>query len=412
MVTFTGGFRNNIRTDRSSGNYQNPSRTNSRSAAYNGPAIKTGAKAVYASMQDYKERGINRVLKFPKEETKYFTLLEFAKYNRIFGTNNVGGTLAPAFNVIFEREGAIALPLPHSGMVDKNSIRYDQFDLGLLGAAAGTAMNKILSSGALASAGQTIQQGFNSGDPTKAAAAVGEAGLGLGSEVLGFVGEQGYKAIGSAFTDPTGAFKKVATLGAEAAGLGAVTAGGNLAAAMTGYIPNNFLTILFKSPVYKTHAMSFKLMPSNLEESLAIRDIIIKLNNIAAPGLGAGGALFNFPYVVYPSYRPNADFLYKFKPCVITGISSDYNPGRSPAFYTARRGDQKEVNAPEAVTLTLELMEIEFWLRNQFDDRKGYDAIDTVAGTHRDISRAATIHVAKTATEGKDDGYRIPGVDF
>ena len=114
-----------INTDRSLTAYSNPSNTSRSSTAYQGgPTVRTGAKAVYASMEAYKERGRNRgPLKFPIEETKYFSLLEYARYRRI-GSNASPGVGA-LFNVAFQREGSIALPMPSGGMVDNH--RLDLF---------------------------------------------------------------------------------------------------------------------------------------------------------------------------------------------------------------------------------------------------------------------------------------------
>lgn len=149
--------------------------------------------------------------------------------------------------------------------------------------------------------------------------------------------------------------------------LGAVTgAVRNVGSALTGLAPNEFQTVIFDRPEFKRHELTFKLAPKDFRESEIIRDILVKLNNAAAPGLQTGDALFQFPDVIQVIFRPNDGFLYKFKPAVIDAIAIDYAGGdQKKAFYrdqSVRRGD----NPPESVNFTLQINETEFWLKGDF----------------------------------------------
>ena len=76
------------------------------------------------------------------------------------------------------------------------------------------------------------------------------------------------------------------------------------------------------------------------------------------PGTVARGLLFTFPEILDIKLFPDDKFMYKFKPCVLKGMSVDYAPN-GPSFY--RRTD-----APTAVSISLDLQEIEFWTKNDF----------------------------------------------
>ena len=131
-----------------------------------------------------------------------------------------------------------------------------------------------------------------------------------------------------------------------------------------GLAPNYFRTMLFDRPLYKRHELTFKLAPRNFEEADRIADIIMVLNNAMAPGLGAGEFVFTFPNVVRVLLKPNAGFLFKFKPCVIEAISTNYGgSGGKKAFYYGEGGK----NAPESVEITMMLCEVEYWLQGDFN---------------------------------------------
>lgn len=149
--------------------------------------------------------------------------------------------------------------------------------------------------------------------------------------------------------------------------LGAGTDVFKIGGAMVGLAPNYYYTIIFDRPEYKRHELTFKLAPRNYQEAAAIRDIIMELNNHMSPDIaGPGGtaAVFTFPDIVQVTLRPNAGFLFKFKPAVIESIAINYGAGNRKAFYHDMAGPGS--NPPESVEFTLHLLEIEYWLKNQF----------------------------------------------
>jgi len=112
-----------------------------------------------------------------------------------------------------------------------------------------------------------------------------------------------------------------------------------------------------------------------------IQRIIRILNNASAPGLEWAGSVFSFPSVVQCAFWPNWSYMFRFKPAVITRVSVNYTPGGTPAFYHEADTDTgigNEDNPPESVQITVDLLELEYWLKNDFKEI-GASPIDVTA---------------------------------
>ena len=171
-----------------------------------------------------------------------------------------------------------------------------------------------------------------------------------------------------------GAFKSIAGGVMNALGSKAQTAAGAITTSLTGASPgevlqlgglaqNPFLTVLFKSPAFKKHTFAWKLAPNNEQESYTIRDIIntFKSNMLPAMSPNAGGTLLTYPNMAIITLLPEDSFLYKFKPCVIESLNVNYAVGGQPSFF-------KGTNAPTLVEISINLLEIEYWLKEDFED--------------------------------------------
>jgi hypothetical protein len=138
--------------------------------------------------------------------------------------------------------------------------------------------------------------------------------------------------------------------------------------AYTGVTTNPFQAILFEKPNFKTHSFTWKLVPTDYDESITIRDIVRTFQYHMLPGVSDSvGLFFSFPSMVTVSLFPSSEFLYRFKPCVIENVTVNYSPGATPSFYRGTNG------APTAVTITVSLKEIEYftnkdYVGNSFDD--------------------------------------------
>jgi hypothetical protein len=132
---------------------------------------------------------------------------------------------------------------------------------------------------------------------------------------------------------------------------------------MAGFAQNPFLTVLFKSPAFKTHTFSWKMAPNNQSESNAVRNIINMFRRHMLPSLApsTGGTLLTYPDIVEVNLYPNEDYLYKFKPCVVESMSVNFAPSSTPSFF-------KRSNAPTEIQLSVNLKEIEYWLQDDVDN--------------------------------------------
>jgi len=130
--------------------------------------------------------------------------------------------------------------------------------------------------------------------------------------------------------------------------------------AYLGMAVNPYQTILFEKPEFKTHNFSWKIMPKTPEESEIVRNIYRTFQYHASPGISSGpGLFFSYPSMSIISLHPSSEFLYRFKPCVIKSVSVNYTGAGAPSFF-------KGTNAPTAMTLSLQLQEIEYWTANDY----------------------------------------------
>ena len=261
-------------------------------------------------------------MQFPEDLPKYYTAIAAIDWKQ---RNNS--------SVLFNTEAQILLPLPDQ-LIDAHGVRWNQanllaeaFDSGgkILAGAAGLLASRL---------SQTVQA------VSRAAGAVG-GGIAAGGL-------------------------------AQAAALGA--------RAFFGIAPNQFITILFESPEYKQHQMTWTLACNTPKEAEQIRQIIQYFNNNMAPGAGQGtpvggfnlgaGLYWEFPSVWLLAFIPNSDYIFKFKPAVLTNFVVDYAGGHAPSFHRAdpdsSAGGSTPQNAPASVIIHAQFVEIEYWKKGDF----------------------------------------------
>jgi hypothetical protein len=234
-----------------------------------------------------------------------------------------------------EADNPIRLPMPNS-MVDAQHVEYSAEGIGLAGAAAVTAAKTA--------------ENFNVNNLTGTIAnAARAAAYGIGSTAESFLNSTAGRAAG----------------------------------ATQGVALNPFLTVLFKSPAFKQHTLSWKLAPSNQAESSILNNIINKFRGNMLPNQSGalGGSLLTYPNIVQVTASGNNDqyFTYKFKPAVVRDISVNFTPQGQPSFFGSTK-------APTEVELRVELMEIEYWLSNDYGFQshgiaKTIDGIQTKLGS-------------------------------
>jgi hypothetical protein len=276
-------------------------------------------------------------LVFPRDRPKYFMTLDMSEYESVSGQN-----------VKFNSKGTIVLPMPGQ-MIDGHEIRYSEEELGLLVGAGVNFLSKNVEGGTK-DLGETVDQ--------------------VQQNIQAEAQAQSQSGVGAILTN----------IGAGLIGADKVS---DAVFAFLGQSPNQFLTILLKGPAYKRYQLNWKLAPKDFEEAEIIRKILITLNNAMAPGVTAGGTVFTFPRIFWLAYRPNHNYLYRFKPSVLYNMQVNYAPGGVPAFYhDDQNGAQpggaytgQGNNPPEAVEITAQFLELEFWLKGDFLDGGGPFAV-------------------------------------
>lgn len=315
--------------------------TGSSNQQLNSPNYSANMFKPPVSIQTIDENLIRNVsigtLQFPVDRPKYYTHMKISRYSRT--------SLLKLGDLNMEQ--AIILPLP-SGMINRNDIAYDE------NVAIGTPLGATVE-GAAGAAGygrkntsQNLPQLMKS-IQSSATGVVGENVPAWLSSVLGGVG---------------GIITQQVTGAASGLGLGPL---GQVAQAALGYSPNQFFTILLKGPRYKRFSFSWRMSPRNEEEAKMLKDIVLYINNAAAPGLVLGGAIFTFPMVFELSFMPNPQYLFKMKPAVVESISANYAPSGIPAFYRASSGTNG-LNAPEAIQVDIHFLELEYWASGDWKD--------------------------------------------
>jgi hypothetical protein len=138
---------------------------------------------------------------------------------------------------------------------------------------------------------------------------------------------------------------------------------GKAALQSQGAAVNPFLTVMFKSPSFKVHSFSWKLAPSNVQESQILNKIINTFRaNMLPDQTGAlGGTLLTYPNIVQISVSVNQGtyFSYAFKPAVVQSFDINFAPSGQPSFFGSTK-------APTEVEIRLGLMEIEYWLSSDY----------------------------------------------
>lgn len=151
--------------------------------------------------------------------------------------------------------------------------------------------------------------------------------------------------------------------GGAAAGLSSLPAAlQNPVRALAGIAPNQFLTILLKGPAYKKFTMEWTISPKSPEHARVLKNAITMIKNAQAPSLGALGVstayFFSFPKIFRLYFKPNDEYLYQFKPCVLEDAQFNYTG--SGMFAPTRIG------APDTIKIVLNFTEVEFWLQGDF----------------------------------------------
>lgn len=134
------------------------------------------------------------------------------------------------------------------------------------------------------------------------------------------------------------------------------------AGSLVGKALNPLLYVAFNRPNFRSFKFQWSLVPRNKDESEAIRVITQTFKRAASP---SGGIPFmDYPYVARVRMFPNdLNGHARFKPMIIRGIDVNLTPLPTPSFFGPEEPGEDPKGAPTMVNLTVDMMEIKLWFR-------------------------------------------------
>lgn len=263
------------------------------------------------------------ILNFPIDRPKYYITFGFEEYRRpsqFEGLTSKGIT------------DYICLPMPNN-LQDNNTLNYNEQGGSLIMEAVALGSRQVSNGiqNALATGGTDgLKKAFGDVVDTASSAAIGS----------------GIRAA----VDVARGLEGKSSTGAQGTVDGLLQVGG--------LADNPFNTIAFSGPAFKQHHFMWRLSPKSQSETEVIKKIVGTFKKAAYPELltMSAGGFFKYPNIVFPKFQPDRtkNYLYEFKPCVITSINMNYSPSDRPGFFA-------DSSAPIEVVLEITLLEIEIW---------------------------------------------------
>jgi len=273
-------------------------------------------------------------LSFPPDltsATNHYMIFRFEKYRR--RAINRRPEKIPSGNTI-------RLPIPNN-VKDAFAVNYSNENLGSV---VGSAVEAIVNT-------QNLPSTLPGAVGSIASSALQVAGA-VGLETLNNAIQQGAAAL----RGPFGATAQEAARSIRPA-----------AEQLLGIGINPYVTVMFKNPQYKEHQFDWRFVPRNANESQIVMKIIKQFKKSMLPGINALTAetnlLFDYPDVLQVEINPYNEYMYKFKTCVVKNLVVNYAPASTPAFF-------QSTGAPAAVTMSIQLGEIEYWTQRDFEERR------------------------------------------
>lgn len=279
-------------------------------------------------------------LRFPHDTPKYYMTMEIGDYRR---------TIIDGPGVVhLDNSRTIVLPMPLE-LVDKNEVDYDEKEIG---AAIGAAWNwASMSASSQAAAAKSL---------TAPGTAFGNAIDSLNSTIAPNL----RSTVDTLAANPGG--KTEGAVGGLVAGtlMNGIDSLpiANALRSLFGYSPNQWLTVLLKGPKYKRYSYTWNLVPNNREEADTINKMVRLIQDAKCPDLKLFDLVFGFPSIFRLHFKVDSQehkYLFEFKPSVIESCEVQY----MNTFYHGPNGE----NPPESVKLRCSFLELEFWLKGDYN---------------------------------------------
>jgi hypothetical protein len=226
---------------------------------------------------------------------------------------------------------SIVLPLPKN-LSDSYSVNWEKEDVGGV-------VDKLASG--------NISNGVNGDDLTQV--------------MVGALSKYGSDSVVNALISKFGSGSDVVAA-AAAAVTATVNEGLKTGGLRYGFAINPFQAMTFQGTNFRDHSFTFEFFAKSPEESISIRKIIERFRYNMIPGYsGFSKVLFDYPNMFHISFM-ETDYLYKFKPCVLTNMGINYH-AQGDAFYFDLNGQK----VPASISVTLQFKETEIITKNDYD---------------------------------------------
>ena len=254
-------------------------------------------------------------------------VMNFVDYHLLDLNEGGGKTGVKGASEVLE---SFLLPMPTTGIEDKQVVKFNETELGPVGGAVA----------GLAAGGSALIQG-------RGGATVGNPEDGYAEKVEDTL--KGLIAGGAVAGRET--VKQFSQQAADAIGLA------------VGNVVNPHVALLFQNVGLKQFNFTWKLSPANEGESLQLKNMINRLRFHTHPSGVKEGDATNF-FLDYPNqvdlyYVGVNDFFHYFKRCQVTELSVNYQPDGG-TMLSAGTG------APVVVDLTMAFQEVEIWTAEDY----------------------------------------------
>lgn len=270
------------------------------------------------------KRSNPNMIMFPPDGTDYYIMFTFFKYER----SDVKS--GPKKRV----SKSICLPIPTNLTDNYNMSLAEKSAASVFGFNLGAAENSVTD---LISAASNMT-------PLEAGKSIGKS--------IQYMGQMSASEIGSAVAG--GVKNNADYIGRMAAGMVDVLPGVSNAASfyerIFGKTLNPFAAMQFEGVQLRGHTFSFRLVPTDENESRLIKSIVEEFKYRMHPSLSNAKLLFNYPDIVEVSLNPK-ETLYKINPCFVESISVNYAPTGTPTFFAGTK-------APTEIEMSISLKEI------------------------------------------------------
>lgn len=172
-----------------------------------------------------------------------------------------------------------------------------------------------------------------------------------------------------------------------------------------GSIPNPHVTAIFDGVDLRQHSFDWTFAPRNVEESVAIQNIVLKLKQNSLPAFSTiGTPILQYPLMcqirMEPWHSQGAELI-KYKPALLQSVKVNYSPNGIPSFFAG-------TNLPTFIQISLQFIETTYFTSNDFG-REGFEdsgiesIIDSVDSIAKEVLPTSVYNGVKAGFELEDD---------